>query len=120
MRIIAKSLVLFGFTCLSSANAAHITITAQGTTVDIECSEITVDGVLPGEHWLSGTAVCQKVCEAIDGIEDWECAFHGEYLIIDGPPNSDLGALFKSGSLEIDWDDITKPLPNQTTTTTRR
>lgn len=120
MNWIRFSLVGLGLATLSVANAAHITISALGITYDIECSEITVDTVLPGETWLTGSGVCEKVCDAVDDIEGWDCEFHGEYIIIDGPNDGDLEALFKSGTLELQSESAPKPTPTTSSVTTSR
>ena len=109
MGVFRLGLIWVGLATCSVASAAHITISALGITYDIECSEITVDSVLPGESWLTGSGVCEKVCDAVDDIDGWDCEFHGEYIIIDGPSDSDLNALFKSGELELDTSS-TKPI----------
>lgn len=112
MRTALTFLGLTAFASLSAAHAAHITVTAMGDTYDLECSEILVDG--EEINW----AECGILCNQINNVEGWDCSFSpfGAYIIIDGPPDSDLNALFKSDV--IDWD--AKPTPTRSSTTSRR
>lgn len=112
MRAALTFLGLTAFASLTAAHAAHITVTAMGNTYDVECSEILVDG----GHINAVT--CKLLCNQIDKIDGWDCDYSlfGTYVIIDGPPDSDLNALFESG--DIDWD--AEPTPTRSSTTTSR
>jgi len=120
MRYLLTSLFLIGAASAPSSNAAHIVVTAMGVTYDIECSEITVDGTYSGGHWMTGNAVCSRVCSEVDALDGWSCEFVNGIMIIDGPLRTDFYSLLQSDELDLDFSVTSKPQRSTTRTATSR